>query len=90
MIIMTIAWVLALLPAGGFALMFPFAFDQGVSPQAVRVAVGLVLGPFVILGTLALGWLLFAARRIKPAVIAMFLPVLYFVIFLLVSGWAGG
>jgi hypothetical protein len=90
MIIMTIVWALALVPAGLFAMMFPFAFDQGVSPEAVRVAVGLVGGPFALLGALLLAWLLFAARRIRLAVAAMFLPLVYFVIFVIVSGWAGG
>ena len=90
MIIMTIVWLLALVPAGLFALMFPFAFDQGVSPQATRVAVGLVGGPFALIGALLLAWLLFAARRIRLAMIAMFLPLVYFVVFFIVSGWAGG
>lgn len=88
MIIMTIIWLLALVPAGMFALMSPFAFDQGVSPQATRVAVGLIGGPFALVGALLLAWLLFAARLIKPAVIAMFLPLVYFAVFLIVSGWA--
>ncbi|MCU0509274.1 MAG: hypothetical protein MUC34_12945 [Anaerolineae bacterium] len=89
MIVMTILWLIALLPAAGFALMFPFAFDQGPSQQATIVALGLVGGPFAIIGALLLAWLLFAARLVKLAVIAMFLPLVYFVIFLLVSGWAG-
>lgn len=89
MIVMTIIWLLALIPAGLFALMSPFAFDQGVSQQATTVAVGLVGGPFAIIGALLLAWLLFAARLIKPAVIAMLLPLVYYVIFLIVSGWAG-
>ena len=88
MLVMTIAWLLALVPAGLFALMSPFAFDQGASPQATRVAVGLIGGPFALIGSLLLAWLLFAARLIKPAVIAMLLPLVYFVVFLLVSGWA--
>lgn len=90
MIIMTIVWLLALVPAGLFAMMFPFAFDQGVSPQATTVAVGLVGGPFALIGGLLLAWLLFAARLIKLAVVAMFLPLVYFVVFLIVSGWATG
>ncbi len=90
MIVMTTLWLIALLPAAGFALMFPFAFDQGVSQQATIVAVGLVGGPFAIIGALLLAWLLFAARLSKLAVIAMLLPLVYFVVFLLVSGWATG
>jgi hypothetical protein len=89
MIVMTILWLVALLPAGGFALMFPFAFDQGPSQQATIVAVGLIGGPFAIIGALLLAWLLFAARLIKLAVFAMLLPLVYFVVFLFVSGWAG-
>ena len=85
MVIMTIVWLLALVPAGMFAMMFPFAFDQGPSEQATRIALGLIGGPFVLIGTLLLAWLLFAARLIKPAILAMFLPALYFVIFLLVA-----
>lgn len=89
MIIMTIVWLLALVPASLFALMFPFAFDQGTSPQAWTVAIGLLGGPFAIIGSLLLAWLLFAARLIKAAIVVMFLPLVYFVVFLLVSGWAG-
>jgi hypothetical protein len=89
MLVMTVVWLLALVPAGLFAMMFPFAFDQGVSPQATRVAVGLVGGPFVLIGALLLAWLLFAARWVKLALIALVLPLVYFVIFLIVSGWAG-
>ena len=85
MIVMTIVWLLALVPAGLFALMFPFAFDQGVSPQATTVAVGLVGGPFVLIGALLLAWLLFAARLSKAAVAAMFLPLVYYVIFFIVA-----
>ena len=90
MIVMTVIWLLALLPAGMFALMSPFAFDQGPSPQATRIALGLIGGPFALVGSLLLGWLLFAARWMKAAVVAMLLPILYFVVFLIVSGWAGG
>jgi hypothetical protein len=89
MIVMTIIWLLVLVPAGLFAMMFPFAFDQGTSPQAWTVAIGLVGGPFAIIGSLLLAWLLFAARFIKAAAVVMFLPLVYFVVFLIVSGWAG-
>ena len=85
MIIMTILWLLALLPAGAFALMSPFAFDQGTSDAAWRVFVGLIGAPFALLLSLLVAWVLFAARLYKAAVVVMLFPALYLVVFFIVA-----
>ncbi len=85
LIVFTVLWVLALVPASGFALMFPFAFDQGPSDAATRVAVGLIGMPFAFLISLALMWVLFLLKKHALALAAILLPIVYLVVFAIVA-----
>lgn len=85
LIVITVLWVLALLPAGAFALMSPFAFDSGTSDAAWRVFVGLIAMPFVLVFSTIIAWILFALKKHRASILAALLPVVYFVVFLIVA-----
>lgn len=85
LIVFTILWGLALLPAAFFAMLFPFAFDQGASDAAWRVALGLIGMPFAFIIGLVLMWGLFLLKKYRAALIAISAPVIYLIIFALVA-----
>ncbi len=85
LIVSTLLWILALLPAGAFALMSPFAFDSGTSDAAWRVFIGLIGMPFVLVLSTVIAWVMYALKWHAAAIVAALLPVVYFVVFLIVA-----
>ncbi len=86
LIVLTVLWGLLLIPAVLFALMSPFAFDSGTSPEAYRVFYMMIAFPFVLVGSLIFGWVLYAVRLYLPGFLAALLPVVIFFIYAFVVG----
>src|SRR3989304_5444451 len=74
LIVLTILWVLLLIPAGMFALLSPFAFDNGVTDEAFQVFYILISFPFVLLFSPIIAWILYRLKLDLPAVIIALLP----------------
>lgn len=85
LIILTVLWILLLIPAVLFALMSPFAFDSGTSPEAYRVFYMMIAFPFVLVGSLIFGWVLYAVRLHLPGFLVALLPVVIFLLFAFLS-----
>lgn len=86
LIVLTVLWGLLLIPAVLFALMSPFAFDSGTSSEAYRVFYMMIAFPFVLVGSLIFGWVLYAVRLYLPGFLAALLPVVSFLIYAFVLG----
>lgn len=86
LIILTVLWGLLLIPAVLFALMSPFAFDSGTTPEAWRVFYLMISFPFVLAGSIIFGWVLYAIRLYLPAFLAALLPVIIFIVYAFVTG----
>lgn len=86
LIILTVLWGLLLIPAVLFALMSPFAFDSGTTPEAWRVFYLMISFPFVLVGSVIFGWVLYAVRLYLPAFLAALLPVIIFIVYAFVTG----
>jgi hypothetical protein len=85
LIVLTVTWVLALFPAGAFALMSPFAFDSGTSEGAWRVFIGLIGMPVVLVLSTLIAWVLFGLKKYTAAIVLVLAPLVYFVAFLFIA-----
>lgn len=86
LLILTVLWGLLLIPAILFAEMSPFAFDSGTTPEAYRVFYLMISFPFVLVGSLIFGWVLYAIRLYLPGFLTALLPVVIFLVYAFVVG----
>jgi len=86
LIVLMVLWGLLLIPAVLFALMSPFAFDSGTTPEAWRVFYLMISFPFVLVGSIIFGWVLYAIRLYLPALLAALLPVIIFLGYAFIVG----
>jgi hypothetical protein len=77
LIVFSILYLLLLVPAAMFAMLSPFAFDSGTSPEAWQVFIFLVSTPFVLLGGLILPWIFYILKWYLAAIITAALPLVY-------------
>ncbi len=76
LIVATVLYGLSLVPAAFMVMMSPMMFDAGPSPE-VWTMFGLVVGyPVLVLVTIVLGWVLFAYKKYRAALIVSLLPIL--------------
>lgn len=86
LIVLTVLWGLLLMPAVLFALMSPFAFDSGTTREAYRVFYLMISFPFVLVGSLIFGWVLYAVRLHLPGFLVALLPVVIFLAYAFITG----
>ena len=76
LIVVTVLYVLSLLPAGMLVITSPMIFDAGESPKLWTIF-GLVVGyPVLVLLTLVVAWVLFVKKKYRAALIVSLLPIL--------------
>jgi asparagine N-glycosylation enzyme membrane subunit Stt3 len=79
LIVLTVLWIVLLIPALMFALLSPFAFDSGATEEAYRVFYTLISFPFVLSLSPMLAWMLYHFKRYILAALVVLAPALYLV-----------
>jgi hypothetical protein len=74
LILMTVFYLLSLLPAGMMVITSPMAFDAGYSTEAIFMASCVLAYPVLVLIALIGGWVCYAKRKNAAAVVFFLLP----------------
>ena len=76
LIVLTVIYLILLVPAGLFAFISSFEFEAGATPDPLVVYLLFISLPFVLLLGTILAWLLYRFKIYRAALVVGFLPML--------------
>lgn len=75
LIVMTVLYVLSLIPAALAVMMTPFAFDQGPSPEAWALVTKILAYPLVVVVSIVGSWIFYKLSLYWVAIAWSLLPI---------------
>ena len=76
LIVMTVLYLLSLVPAALAIMMTPFAFDQGSTPEAWALVTKILVYPLVVVVAIVGAWILYRLKLFWVAIGWSLLPIL--------------